>query len=273
MAKAHDLGETEQQSTRLRMNYEEYLAWAHEDVRAEWKDGEVIIHMTVKKRHQRVVQFVFAVMDLFVRALKLGAVGTAPVEVLLAPGGPSREPDIFFVRHDQLHRWTEDRMAGGPDLAVEVVSDDSVTRDRAEKYHEYEAAGVREYWVIDPRPGRQRAEFYTLDPDGRYQVLAPEDGIIRSRVLPGFALRLEWLWQDPSANPLVALSAMGQENPALIAALQGSLGGTANTKHDGGLSSAALECPRGKVEHAASCRRHHGIAVGLGDDGARHADT
>ena len=229
MAKVRDPSETKQQPARLRMSYEEYLAWADEDVRAEWKDGEVIIHMTVKKRHQRVVQFVFTVMDLFVRALRMGAVGTAPVEVLLAPGGPSREPDIFFVRNDQLYRWTEDRLEGGPDLAVEVVSDDSVTRDRAEKYREYEAAGVREYWVIDPRPGRQRAEFHTLDPNGSDQILGPEDGIVRSRVLPGFALRVEWLWQDPAANPLVALSTMGQENPALIAALRGSLSGAANT--------------------------------------------
>ena len=220
MVKVRDPSETEQQPARLRMSYEEYLAWADEDVRAEWKDGEVIIHMTVKKRHQRVVQFVFAVMDLFVRALRLGAVGTAPVEVLLAPGGPSREPDIFFVRNDQLYRWTEDRLEGGPDLAVEVVSDDSVTRDRAEKYREYEAAGVREYWVIDPRPDRQRAEFHTLDPNGSDQVLAPEDGMVRSRVLPGFALRIEWLWQDPSPDPPAALREMSTQDAEVARALR-----------------------------------------------------
>ena len=27
------------------MSYEEYLAWANEDVRAEWVNGEVIVHM------------------------------------------------------------------------------------------------------------------------------------------------------------------------------------------------------------------------------------
>ena len=34
---------------RLRMSYEEYLAWANEDVRAEWVNGEVIVHMPPKQ--------------------------------------------------------------------------------------------------------------------------------------------------------------------------------------------------------------------------------
>jgi hypothetical protein len=28
----------------LKMTYEEFLAWADEDTRAEWENGEVIIH-------------------------------------------------------------------------------------------------------------------------------------------------------------------------------------------------------------------------------------
>ena len=56
-----------------------------------------------------------------------------------------------------------DTFLDGPaDLVIEVISDDSVTRDRVEKFDEYLEAGVREYWVIDPRPGQQRALFYVL---------------------------------------------------------------------------------------------------------------
>src|SRR3712207_2260668 len=94
---------------RLRMSYEEYLAWSG-DTRAEWVDGEVIVFMTAKKHHQRVVQFLAMLIETFVRLLDLGEVGTGPAEVKLWPGGPSREPDVFFVRTDQLGRWTDDRL-------------------------------------------------------------------------------------------------------------------------------------------------------------------
>ncbi|CAA9228289.1 MAG: N-acetylmuramoyl-L-alanine amidase [uncultured Chloroflexia bacterium] len=207
------------------MSYDEYLEWAGSDVRAEWKDGEVIVFMPVKKYHQRVVQFLHVVLEHFVTALRLGAVGVAPIEVRLSPQGPSREPDLFFVGNDSLPRWTDTRLEGGPDLAVEVISDDSVGRDRGDKFYEYQEAGVSEYWIIDPRPGKERADFYALDADGRYQpVLADADGVFHSRVLAGFALPLAWLWQDPPPSALQAIVAISRGHPELSAALGSLLG-------------------------------------------------
>lgn len=208
----------------LRMTYEEYQIWSG-DRRAEWKDGEVIIFTTAKKYHQRVVQFLFVLIDTFARLLDLGEVGTGPAEVRLWPGGPSREPDIFFVRKDQLGRWTEDRLEGGPDLVVEVISNDSVGRDRGDKYYEYEEAGVAEYWIVDPRPGKKRAEFHRLDEHGRYQIAPPEAGLFHSHVLPGFVLPVAWLWQDPALDPLAALATMGEGHPALLNELRQRMSG------------------------------------------------
>lgn len=82
-------------------------------------------------------------------------------------------------------------MAGGADLVIELVSDDSVGRDRVAKLAEYEAAGVAEYWLFDPRPGKQRADFFLLA-DGRFRPAALDPaGRFRSRALPGF-------WLDPA---------------------------------------------------------------------------
>jgi Uma2 family endonuclease len=208
----------------LHMSYEEYQAWA-EGVHAEWKDGEVITFMPPKKYHQRVVELLHTLVDLFVQVLQLGRVGIAPFEVKLGPGGPSREPDLFFAGISSLDRWTDDRFEGGPDLVVEVISKDSVGRDRGDKFYEYQTAGVREYWIIDPRPGYERADFYSLDEHGRYQPLLPDhDGIVRSQVLPGFVFRLEWLWQEPAPAALALLRELAHHNPALAEALRATLG-------------------------------------------------
>lgn len=89
----------------------------------------------------------------------------------------------------------------------------------AEKFHEYQVAGIREYWIIDPRPGLERADFYVLDEAGRYQPvpIAP-DGTYRSTLLPDFWLRVAWLWQEEPNVPAALTEVVGVER--VIAALR-----------------------------------------------------
>ncbi|MBI2767093.1 MAG: Uma2 family endonuclease [Chloroflexi bacterium] len=106
-----------------------------------------------------------------------------------------REPDIMFIATEHLDRKQSRFMEGAPDIIVEVISEDSVRRDRTIKLLEYQALGVPEYWLIDSRPGEQSAEFYVLT-DGRYLPVEPVDGVFHSTVLAGFWLRTDWLWED-----------------------------------------------------------------------------
>jgi len=182
------------QERRLRMSYDAYLAWADEDVHAEWVNGEVIVQMPPTQPHQRVVTFLLQLVGMFIQLFRLGQLLPAPFEMRAVPQGSAREPDLLFVAQDHLSRLTEARLNGPADLVVEVVSDDSVTRDWVDKLAEYQAAGIPEYWIIDPRPGAARADFYLLDSTGHYQaVLLAPDGRYHSTVLPGFWLRVEWL--------------------------------------------------------------------------------
>jgi len=72
-----------------------------------------------------------------------------------------------------------------------------------EKFEEYEQYGVPEYWIIDPRAKRPRAEFYQLDERGQYQpVPVGKDGVYHSKVLPGFWLRVDWLWAETLPDSL-----------------------------------------------------------------------
>jgi len=179
------------------MTYEEFLSWADEDTHAEWVEGEVLIHMPPKDPHQRLVGFLNQLLGLFIAIFDLGRLWVAPFELRLRPDGPSRQPDLVFLRKEHLDRLTPDRIVGPPDLIIEVVSDDSVHRDRVDKFDEFEAAGVPEYWILDNRPGRHRAYFYRLAPDGQYRLIPPdEEGVYRSSVLDGFWLRVDWLWAE-----------------------------------------------------------------------------
>lgn len=212
---AHATAMAAEQPVRLRMSYEEYLAWADEDTRAEWVAGEVIVPMPPKESHQMLVAFLDRVIGLFVAVFGLGRLLVAPFEVKLSAEGPARQPDLMFLRAAHLDRLTPERVVGPPDLIIEVVSDDSEHRDRVDKFNEYEAAGVPEYWILDNRPQRRRAYFYRLGAEGQYlQVGLEPGGIYRSAVLEGFWLRVGWLWA-PEPDPLRALAElMGPEQMA-----------------------------------------------------------
>jgi Uma2 family endonuclease len=179
------------------MTYEEYLAWADEDTRAEWSNGEVIIDMPPQHRHQNIVEFLDRLLGLFVSIFDLGQLRVAPFELKIAPEGSSREPDLMFIANANLDHLTDERVVGPPDLIIEIVSSSSVHRDRVDKFDEYESGGVPEYWIIDNRPSQQKAWFYQLDAARRYQSVPVETtGIYHSAVLPDFWLRVEWLWAD-----------------------------------------------------------------------------
>jgi Uma2 family endonuclease len=223
------------QEQPLRMSYEEFLAWSDEDVHAEWVNGEVIVQIPPKEPHQRVVAFLMSLMALFIELYKLGRLLPAPFEMRAMPGGSAREPDLMFIAREHLDRLSPERLSGPADLVVEVISDDSVARDRADKFYEYQEAGVREYWILDSRPGRERADFYVLDEKGRYCPVPPApDSRYDSTVLPGFWLQVDWV---VSAEPPAVLTALAQivGTQKLVEAIEAG-GGTRNADRTTGVS-------------------------------------
>jgi Uma2 family endonuclease len=187
---------TPREPPREKVSFEEFLDWCDEDTLAEWVDGEIVMTSPASMRHQDVGSLLETVMRIYAEARGLGKVMRAPFVMRLAELARGREPDLLFVARERLHLLGATYLDGPADLAVEIISPESIGRDRGEKFVEYERAGIKEYWLIDP--DRQSAEFYELRSDGRYHPAAlGADGIYRSQIIPGFWLRVEWLWQTP----------------------------------------------------------------------------
>ena len=190
-----------------RMTYEEFLVWA-DGTHAEWVDGEVIVMSPPSERHQNLVGFLTSLLRHFAEAKQLGVILSAPFQMKLATRPSGREPDLLFIAQEHLDRLKNTYLDGPADMALEIISPESRARDRGEKFYEYEQAGVREYWLIDPV--RKQAEFYRLGDDGIYQIVTvSEDGIFRSAVLDGLSLKVDWLWQEPLPMLLTVLKEWG----------------------------------------------------------------
>ena len=172
--------------------------------RYEWAGGRLIeMSPPPSFGHGRQVVFLVEIMDLFARRHDLGAVvGDHYAQRL---DETIRVPDVAFFKKSSLDRVKPTHSEGGADLVVEIVSPDSGARDRGEKFDEYERAGIEEYWVVDPR--RRLAEFYRLR-EGLYAPVLPDaEGRVFSSALPGFFVRVAWLWED--ADLFSALRELG----------------------------------------------------------------
>ncbi|MBC8234247.1 Uma2 family endonuclease [bacterium] len=205
-----------------KISYEDFLAWCDEDTLAEWVDGEIIMVSPASNRHQDLSDFLVSLLRIYTETNGLSVVRSAPLQMKLGTDLPGREPDLLFLSTANLHRLQDTYLDGPADLVVEIISKESISRDREDKFVEYEAGGVQEYWLIDPL--RSQAEFYRLRTDNRYHVVLPDaEGIYYSEVVPGFWLRVSWLWQMPLPSSVRILAEIAGVPTELIEAFERAL--------------------------------------------------
>jgi len=176
------------------ISFEDFLATVDEGTHAEWIDGEVVRMTPPTEEHARISFFVARIMAAYVSRRRLGGqVFHAEVEMKLERS--ARQPDVLYVVEEKRARYRKVYLEGPGDLAVEVISPDSRVRDRREKFREYQQAGVREYWLIDPM--QKTAEVHRLTEGGEYELVpAGEPARLTSEVVPGFWIDPAWLWAE-----------------------------------------------------------------------------
>lgn len=135
-----------QLKTRPRKTVDDYMKLP-EGTLAELIEGEILLSPSPKARHQRIVSNLHFALRQFVEARRLGLVLDSPMDVHL-PSGAVVQPDVIFVATAHLS-IVKDWIRGAPDLLIEVLSPESVDRDRFTKRDLYGANRVKEYWIVD----------------------------------------------------------------------------------------------------------------------------
>lgn len=188
------------------MTEEEFVAWVDSDTRAEWVDGKVVVMSPSSVEQDDLNGWLLNLLRPLVEQRDLGRVLGPNVTARFASQRRRRIPDILFVSRSRLNLVQKNHVEGAPDLIIEIVAPDSQTRDRREKYAEYEKAGVREYWILDPLS--EQLEAYALK-RGKYVEIEPEDDVLRSSVIQGFYLRSAWLRRKPLPKVIAIQKEMG----------------------------------------------------------------
>ena len=188
-----------------KMTLDEYLALEGEYLRdAVWElvDG-VLTKMTAPSiDHQRLIALLYGFIE-----TRLSAAAPIPGIALCGVGVALSQfrvpvPDLVYIRAERVPIITNRIVNGAPDLVVEALSQDR-SKDLTRNRQWYAAAGIPEYWILDPPHDTLTILQLT---DGRYTeraVLTASD-TLTTPTLPGFTLPLTRLFHDPMRAMLSA---------------------------------------------------------------------
>jgi Uma2 family endonuclease len=166
--------------------YEAYAALPDDGKRYEIATGHLITKPMPEIIHQRVSMKVLVCLYQQIDVQNRGEVLAGPIDVSLAEKDLF-QPDLLVILNEHLDRVHEKRIIGAPDLVVEVTSPLTWLHDRVNKYNAYAAAGVPEYWFVDP--AKKTIEVFVLK-DSEYTSLGILHGeqILSSQLLPDLAV-------------------------------------------------------------------------------------
>ncbi len=177
-----------------------------DDIKAEFINGQVVVHSPSKKEHTDAIGFLFQILTPFVRLAKLGYVGSGKVMTSLTRN--DYEPDVIFFGKEKAEKFKKGQWQYPvPNFVVEVMSDSTASRDRGIKFDDYESHGIQEYWIIDP--DEETIEQYLLQ-DGKFKLhLKAGQGPIGSRAIKGFTIDIRAVF-DEQANMEALRKIMGE---------------------------------------------------------------
>ena len=134
-----------------------------DDVRVELIDGFFYYLDSPSTRHQLIGGEIYAQIRNFIRKNKGGCIPfISPTDVQLDRDEKTiLEPDVFIVCDPS--KVTEKRIYGNPDFVVEILSPSTSRKDRYIKAKKYKYAGVKEFWLVDPK--KKNVLVYSFDDD------------------------------------------------------------------------------------------------------------
>ena len=164
-----------------------FYALVHENVKAEFINGEIVYQSPVKQVHWKVSANLSYALLKYTKENNLGEIAVEKAMVSLSRN--DYEPDICFWRKEVADAFTADQMHfPAPDFIIEIISPSTEQFDRNEKLIDYAAHQIKEYWIVDPQ--KKTIEKYLIQ-DRAYELAEKlQQGKIYSHTIEGFSIEL-----------------------------------------------------------------------------------
>ena len=176
-----------------RYTYADYLTW-NDDKRRELINGVVRLMPLPPPAHADISK---KISDIIRKGQGACKVFHAPFDLRLPVDGETDnakicnvvQPDVCVVCDSS--KLDEGGCIGAPDLVVEVQSPSSIRYNLSEKYDLYEAAGVKEYWVVSPK--MNVITVFVLQDKGKFDrgTVYESGSKIQTKTLEGLEVSLD----------------------------------------------------------------------------------
>ena len=176
------------------LTYEDLQTFPEDNFRREIIDGELVVTAAPATRHQSVVLRLGS--ELLAHCDQFGGkVFVAPTDVFFSDTNVV-EPDVLYLRPENVGRVEKKLVRSAPDLVFEVSSPTTRRLELVRKRELYERFGVPEYWFVDLDV--DRVEIYRLE-GTRYSTpkLLGRGDALDSPQIPGFTLTVDDLLGPP----------------------------------------------------------------------------
>ena len=127
--------------------------------------GEKFMAPAANLDHSGIISRLVTVFSNYFLEHKSGYVFSDDVDVHFSDGSLYKPDLVVVLKSNEKILANRKAIYGAPDMVVEVLSHSTRRKDLTIKKDVYEAQGVREYWIIDPRA--KIVSVYLLQ-DGKY---------------------------------------------------------------------------------------------------------
>lgn len=178
-------------------NYSDYLLWKFKE-RVELFKGRLFQMAAPNVNHQRISSRLHIAIGIYLSNKKC-EVFNAPFDVRLPlPAHKVSADKIDTVVQPDLcivcdpRKLGKQSCIGAPDLIIEILSPGNSRKEMRDKFELYEAAGVLEYWVVDPH--RRMVFAYVLNQKTHKFVaelpVYTDQDVLKSNTFTGLAINL-----------------------------------------------------------------------------------
>lgn len=176
-------------------SYEEFLEFTKdsgEHERYEYIDGEIFLQDSPKTDHQWAHGELYGVFWNFFSG-KACRPFAPPYQITIRRSEHDInvvEPDLMVICDLEEHLGEDDYYYGVPSLVVEILSQSTRRNDLLKKLNLYMDAGVREYWIVDPK--NKQISVYTFEErDIKDHLVFTAPGKAESTLFPGLIVDME----------------------------------------------------------------------------------
>jgi len=142
-------------------------------------NNQLVMSPAPQNLHQVVLNEINIEISIFLRKNKIGEVRIAPFDVHFSKEN-ILQPDILFIKNENLNKIRSKGLFGSPDLVIEILSPSTSQLDYELKKSVYERFGVQEYFIVDPNSKSVDSFFLK---NGEFEEQKSTSGEINSTTL------------------------------------------------------------------------------------------